>query len=176
MGIKAPAFLGDVKSFFFLRKEGSEVSTPCNAQGHPVPITRYWITHWNASTIAISLLRTCMTWNSTFTRTLFDPVVIKLFSLAMNYFISYYQIIYSGFVALDPTDISKEIFQPHSCINFTVLRWSLREIMIWKINLVCNKWCFVIFILYKIYQLVEQLLTLHSCWNYLSHDLSFIIK
>lgn len=42
MGIKAPAFLGDVKSFFFLRKEGSEVSTPCNAQGHPVPITRYW--------------------------------------------------------------------------------------------------------------------------------------
>ncbi|CAL7934266.1 unnamed protein product [Xylocopa violacea] len=42
MGIKAPAFLGDVKSFFFLRKEGSEVSMPCNAQGHPVPITRWY--------------------------------------------------------------------------------------------------------------------------------------
>ncbi|KAL2741316.1 Down syndrome cell adhesion molecule-like protein Dscam2 [Vespula maculifrons] len=40
MGSKAPAFLGDVKSFFFLRKENTEVSLLCNAQGHPVPVTR----------------------------------------------------------------------------------------------------------------------------------------
>lgn len=44
MGSKAPAFLGDVKSFFFLRKENTEVSLLCNAQGHPVPVTRYYIT------------------------------------------------------------------------------------------------------------------------------------
>ncbi|XP_043581117.1 Down syndrome cell adhesion molecule-like protein Dscam2 isoform X8 [Bombus pyrosoma] len=42
MGIKAPAFVGDVKSFFFLRKEGSEMSMLCNAQGHPVPVTRWY--------------------------------------------------------------------------------------------------------------------------------------
>ncbi|XP_071865662.1 Down syndrome cell adhesion molecule 1 isoform X24 [Bombus fervidus] len=42
MGIKAPAFVGDVKSFFFLRKEGSEMSMACNAQGHPVPVTRWY--------------------------------------------------------------------------------------------------------------------------------------
>ncbi|KAL2740306.1 Down syndrome cell adhesion molecule-like protein Dscam2 [Vespula squamosa] len=40
MGSKAPAFLGDVKSFFFLRKENTEVSLLCNAQGYPVPVTR----------------------------------------------------------------------------------------------------------------------------------------
>lgn len=43
MGSKAPAFIGDVKTFSFVRKRGSEVSMPCNAQGHPVPVTRYQI-------------------------------------------------------------------------------------------------------------------------------------
>lgn len=41
MGSKAPAFIGDVKTFSFVRNRGLEVSMPCNAQGHPVPITRY---------------------------------------------------------------------------------------------------------------------------------------
>ena len=41
MGIKAPAFLGDVKSFLLVRRSGTKVSMPCNAQGHPVPVTRY---------------------------------------------------------------------------------------------------------------------------------------
>lgn len=41
MGTKAPAFLGDVKSFFFIRIEGSQLSMQCNAQGHPIPIYRY---------------------------------------------------------------------------------------------------------------------------------------
>lgn len=43
MGIKAPAFLGDVKSFLFVRRAGSKVSMTCNAQGHPVPVTRYYL-------------------------------------------------------------------------------------------------------------------------------------
>ncbi|XP_025152763.1 Down syndrome cell adhesion molecule-like protein Dscam2 isoform X14 [Harpegnathos saltator] len=42
MGSKAPAFIGDVKTFSFVRKRGSEVSMPCNAQGHPVPVTRWY--------------------------------------------------------------------------------------------------------------------------------------
>ncbi|XP_061930169.1 cell adhesion molecule Dscam2 isoform X20 [Apis cerana] len=42
MGIKAPAFLGDVKSFLFVRRSGTKVSMPCNAQGHPVPVTRWY--------------------------------------------------------------------------------------------------------------------------------------
>ncbi|EFN60720.1 Down syndrome cell adhesion molecule-like protein 1 [Camponotus floridanus] len=40
MGIKAPAFIGDVKTFSIVRNRGSETSMLCNAQGHPVPVTR----------------------------------------------------------------------------------------------------------------------------------------
>ncbi|KAK0078990.1 hypothetical protein PV325_001871 [Microctonus aethiopoides] len=39
VGSKAPAFLGDVKSFFFLRQEGAELGMTCNAQGHPIPLS-----------------------------------------------------------------------------------------------------------------------------------------
>ncbi|XP_029175733.1 Down syndrome cell adhesion molecule-like protein Dscam2 isoform X19 [Nylanderia fulva] len=42
MGIKAPAFIGDVKTFSIVRNRGSETSMLCNAQGHPVPVTRWY--------------------------------------------------------------------------------------------------------------------------------------
>ena len=41
MGSKPPAFIGDAKMFSIIRKRGSEASMLCNAQGHPVPVTRY---------------------------------------------------------------------------------------------------------------------------------------
>ena len=43
MGSKAPAFIGDVKTFSFVRNHGLEVNMLCNAQGHPIPVTRYLI-------------------------------------------------------------------------------------------------------------------------------------
>lgn len=43
MGSKAPTFIGDVKTFSFVRNRGLEVSMLCNAQGHPIPVTRYQI-------------------------------------------------------------------------------------------------------------------------------------
>ncbi|XP_070160077.1 Down syndrome cell adhesion molecule 1 isoform X7 [Polyergus mexicanus] len=42
MGIKAPAFIGDVKTFSIVRNRGSKTSMLCNAQGHPVPVTRWY--------------------------------------------------------------------------------------------------------------------------------------
>jgi len=52
MGSKAPAFIGDVKTFSFVRNRGLEVSMLCNAQGHPIPITRYLIIALSLTTLS----------------------------------------------------------------------------------------------------------------------------
>lgn len=41
VGSKAPAFAGEAKISLLARKANAEVSLPCNAQGHPPPVTRY---------------------------------------------------------------------------------------------------------------------------------------
>lgn len=43
IGSKAPAFAGDAKLSLLVRKANMDVSLPCNAQGHPPPISRYEI-------------------------------------------------------------------------------------------------------------------------------------
>lgn len=41
VGSKAPAFAGEAKISLLARKASAEVSLPCNAQGHPPPVSRY---------------------------------------------------------------------------------------------------------------------------------------
>lgn len=41
VGSKAPAFAGEAKISLLARKANAEVSLPCNAQGHPPPVSRY---------------------------------------------------------------------------------------------------------------------------------------
>ncbi|KAL0124044.1 hypothetical protein PUN28_006084 [Cardiocondyla obscurior] len=40
VGSKAPAFAGDAKLSLLVRKANMDVSLPCNAQGHPPPVSR----------------------------------------------------------------------------------------------------------------------------------------
>ncbi|XP_072765904.1 Down syndrome cell adhesion molecule 1 isoform X46 [Anoplolepis gracilipes] len=42
VGSKAPAFAGDAKLSLLVRKANMDVSLPCNAQGHPPPISRWY--------------------------------------------------------------------------------------------------------------------------------------
>ncbi|KAL6435021.1 hypothetical protein ACFW04_005260 [Cataglyphis niger] len=42
VGSKAPAFAGDAKLSLLVRKANTDVSLPCNAQGHPPPISRWY--------------------------------------------------------------------------------------------------------------------------------------
>lgn len=41
VGSKAPAFAGDQKLSLLVRRANTDVSLPCNAQGHPTPVYRY---------------------------------------------------------------------------------------------------------------------------------------
>lgn len=41
VGSKAPAFAGDPKLSLLGRRANTDVSLPCNAQGHPTPVYRY---------------------------------------------------------------------------------------------------------------------------------------
>lgn len=59
MGSKAPAFIGDVKTFSIVRNRGSEASMLCNAQGHPVPVTRYTMTHYHRRFYTIIYFTIC---------------------------------------------------------------------------------------------------------------------
>lgn len=43
VGSKAPAFAGEAKISLLARKANAEISLPCNAQGHPPPLTKYGI-------------------------------------------------------------------------------------------------------------------------------------
>lgn len=43
VGSKAPAFAGEAKISLLARKANAEISLPCNAQGHPPPVTKYGI-------------------------------------------------------------------------------------------------------------------------------------
>lgn len=40
VGSKAPAFAGEAKISLLARKASVEISLPCNAQGHPPPVSR----------------------------------------------------------------------------------------------------------------------------------------
>ncbi|RLU22421.1 hypothetical protein DMN91_004699 [Ooceraea biroi] len=40
VGSKAPAFAGEAKISLLARKANAEISLPCNAQGHPAPVSR----------------------------------------------------------------------------------------------------------------------------------------
>ncbi|XP_036142526.1 Down syndrome cell adhesion molecule-like protein Dscam2 isoform X37 [Monomorium pharaonis] len=42
VGSKAPAFAGDAKLSLLVRKANMDISLPCNAQGHPPPISRWY--------------------------------------------------------------------------------------------------------------------------------------
>ncbi|XP_020284786.1 Down syndrome cell adhesion molecule-like protein Dscam2 isoform X15 [Pseudomyrmex gracilis] len=42
VGSKAPAFAGEAKISLLARKANAEISLPCNAQGHPPPVTRWY--------------------------------------------------------------------------------------------------------------------------------------
>ncbi|XP_025152750.1 Down syndrome cell adhesion molecule-like protein Dscam2 isoform X2 [Harpegnathos saltator] len=42
VGSKAPAFAGEAKISLLARKANAEVSLPCNAQGHPPPVSRWY--------------------------------------------------------------------------------------------------------------------------------------
>ena len=43
VGSKAPALDADAKLSLLVRRTGTGISLPCNAQAHPIPITRYLI-------------------------------------------------------------------------------------------------------------------------------------
>ncbi|XP_051153604.1 cell adhesion molecule Dscam2 isoform X29 [Leptopilina boulardi] len=42
VGSKAPAFSGDATINLLMRKTNAEIALPCNAQGHPVPVMRWY--------------------------------------------------------------------------------------------------------------------------------------
>ncbi|XP_014478246.1 PREDICTED: Down syndrome cell adhesion molecule-like protein Dscam2 [Dinoponera quadriceps] len=42
VGSKAPAFAGDAKLSLLVRRANMDVSMPCNAQGHPAPVSRWY--------------------------------------------------------------------------------------------------------------------------------------
>ncbi|XP_026825561.1 Down syndrome cell adhesion molecule-like protein Dscam2 isoform X5 [Ooceraea biroi] len=42
IGSKAPAFAGDAKLSLLVRRANMDVSLPCNAQGHPPPVSRWY--------------------------------------------------------------------------------------------------------------------------------------
>ncbi|XP_025152783.1 Down syndrome cell adhesion molecule-like protein Dscam2 isoform X33 [Harpegnathos saltator] len=42
VGSKAPAFAGDAKLSLLVRRASMDVSLPCNAQGHPAPVSRWY--------------------------------------------------------------------------------------------------------------------------------------
>ncbi|XP_050461761.1 cell adhesion molecule Dscam2 isoform X5 [Cataglyphis hispanica] len=42
VGSKAPAFAGEAKISLLARKANAEISLPCNAQGHPPPVSRWY--------------------------------------------------------------------------------------------------------------------------------------
>ncbi|XP_043478421.1 Down syndrome cell adhesion molecule-like protein Dscam2 isoform X14 [Leptopilina heterotoma] len=42
VGSKAPAFSGDATINLLMRKTSAEIALPCNAQGHPVPVMRWY--------------------------------------------------------------------------------------------------------------------------------------